>query len=141
MSKQSVNWGRVLTGAAIAAGAIAALVVFPEQVATLGGALKDTMTAVAGDAGSWVAEKVGSAVGWIGANAALAIGTAGVAGGVMAHKTGQARERLNENIEQSNRSMEHESFAMREDIRRMQGLMAARMQAMGVAPSASQGIG
>jgi len=120
--KSSVNWGElgknILAGAAILAGAI---LVFPSLVPALGGALASMGAAFTGSAALGTILKVGAGIG-------LAIAGATH---LMADKAGSADEVLDKQAAQ----YDQRSFAAEHDIRKMQALMIARMQAQGHEPA------
>ncbi len=127
MSSGKVCWGKIIAGAAIAAGAVAAVALFPEQVDKVGGFIKEGLAAAyhaVGDAGSWVLEKIGQFAGIIAENKEIAIGTAAATGGLIA----AAHQNKPHHAEAL-------SFAEREDMRNVQALMVARLQAQGYKPA------
>ncbi len=126
MSK--VCWGKIIAGAAIAAGAVAAIALFPEQADKVGSAVKEGLAYAynaIGDAGKWVLEKVAQFANLLTEHKEIAIGSAAVAGGLMgaAHMGRKHHEEA------------ALSFAEREDARNMQALLVARMQAQGYEPA------
>lgn len=131
-SHSGICWGKIVAGAAVAAGAVAVVAFFPETSATVGNAIKDGVSALfggLGDVGSWIASKVASVAAFVVENKALSIGTAAGAG-ALAASTSMMHQETAPRV-----SAEEESFAMREDMRRMQALMMARMQAQGYEPA------
>lgn len=127
-----VSWGKIIKGAAIAAGAVAVVAFFPETFSTIGDTVKGGISAVFGGLGSvgeWISTKVADIANYIVEHKALTIASAGVAGGLAV----TAKEALSSGKHED--SMETESFAMKEDMRRMQALMMARMAATGYQPA------
>lgn len=130
MSSGKVSWGKVVVGAAIVAGAVAAIALFPDQVDKVGGSIKDALATTygaIGDAGKWVLAKLGSFAHLLAENKEVAITGAALAGGV-------AGAALHKKHDES-AELEQQTFAEREDMRRMQALMLARMQAQGYQPA------
>jgi hypothetical protein len=129
---KQIAWGKILVGAAIAAGAVAVIAFCPETTASIGTAIETSITKIFGGLGSvgtWIAEKTASLVTTIQAHPGLAITTALGAGGLAASAT------LEDPVTRKTAHLEDESFTMREDMRRMQALMAARMAATGYQPA------
>jgi hypothetical protein len=104
--QEEVSWGTIIKGAAIAAGVVAAIAVFPASLGAVGA--------------------------FIAANPILTIGAAALAGG-MASKQMAAKPDPYDAVDK-------QTFAMREDINRMDALMTARMRAMGMAGQQGMGI-
>lgn len=127
MSSGKVSWGKIIAGAAIAAGAVAAVALFPEQVDKVGGVIKEglaTAYGAIGDAGKWILSKLGQFADLLAEHKEIAIGSAAAAGGLIgaAHLGKKHHE-------------DAPSFAEREDLRNVQALMIARMQAQGYQPA------
>ena len=144
MNSHKISWGKVIVGAAIAAGAVAAFIyaaptlqenVIPKLVEWS----KEIGSGIA-SAWNWVGQHViggvGTAssgiVGAITENPGLSIAGAATAGALI----GAAGHSKNKGP-----SVEEQSFAAREDIRRMQALMVARMQAQGYQPAMAMNSG
>ena len=129
MSESKISWGKVIAGAAIAAGAVAAVALFPEEVAKVGSygkeLLADAYHAI-GSAGSWMISQLGSLARLVAENKEIAIASAAGAGAVIGAAAHGKRQEPD---------LEEISFAAREDTRRMQALMVARMQAQGYEPA------
>ncbi len=128
MSSGKISWGKILVGAAIAAGAVAAVALFPEQVDKVGGVIKDGLAATyeaIGDAGKWVLAKLGGFADLLTEHKEIAISSAAVTGGLL----GAAHFGKHHHEEAAI------SFAEREDMRNVQALLVARMQAQGYQPA------
>ena len=126
----NVSWGKILVGAAVAAGAVAVIAFAPGVTAAVGSAITGGASAIFGGLGSvgaWIASQTALLAGFVQGNPTAAIGAAAAAGGLAASAMGSHHGR--------ERDLEEESFAMREDMRRMQALMAARMAATGYQPA------
>lgn len=207
MSEHGVSWGKIIAGAAIAAGAVAVFVVEPSWGAKILESTKEAATYVydkLGDAAAWAWDKVVGAAdpklatevskqatvvanledatraaselvsqttgpaaesaaqakgllestfeaakkglatseaaleksakglfGFAVQNKALAIGAGAIAGGLLATGTHSKAAKAH----RQEMSERQESFALKEDMRRMQALMAARMMAQGYQPA------
>ena len=145
-SKSSVNWGQLgknmLAGAAIVAGvmivapgAIPAVITALSSAATAAGAAFTTTGAATATAGTTTGVLAGAET-WlasgIGALITKAVGiVAAVAGAT--YLLSDSKDTSDEGV--GYRREEQESFAAREDMRKMQAVMIARMQAAGYQPA------
>lgn len=129
-----VCWGKVLVGAAVAAGAMAAFVVaepFLQEsiipaIEKLAGSLGETVAKAwawlgANVIGSHSAEASKGIVGFIMDNKVLSIGSAATAGALIAMRAHNGHA-----LPQEMETAVQPGFAAREDMRRMQALMQAR---------------
>lgn len=123
-SDNSVTWGGVVAGAAVAAGAV---LVFPSVVPSLAGGLESigeaivsTVTGIAGEA----------AVPTISAETARTIAGATLLGGGLAYlgMGGSSKKSADDLFDEAVTTQDQAGFAAREDMKRMQALMMARMQ-------------
>jgi hypothetical protein len=127
----NISWGKVLAGAAIVAGAIMmAPVLAPAAAAgviAIGHAIMGLFAGGAAGTGSALVTALTGTVAREVAGAAL------LGGGIM-YFSGE-KDRKNAAVEQNVAAAEGNSFAMREDMRKMQALMVARAQAAGYQPA------
>lgn len=107
--ESNVTWGSVLKGAAIAGGVVAAIALFPASLGVVSA--------------------------FIAANPILTVGGAAVAGGLASAQMAAQANRPDPIAQQ----LDAETFAAQEDIRRMETLMNARMQAIGMATGNTPG--
>jgi hypothetical protein len=136
-----VSWGKIIAGAAIAAGAVVAFAFLGASIDSLIGsayvaAQNETATVLidytagTSEVLSKTVENAGSIgsgiIGFITKNTGLAAAAAAVAGGFIAAASGQGGS-----VEQADKR----SFAMEEEMRRVDALMQARMAANGYAPA------
>ncbi|MDE3015579.1 MAG: hypothetical protein KGI29_01455 [Pseudomonadota bacterium] len=123
-----ISWGKVLAGAAIATGAVLFGGIMIEQLPeTIGVALKAIGTKIAEWAGSITAAKAPEISAATVEIVKKVVGAGLIGGGVaylMGGKSAQA-------YEPAYAAASDESFTMKEDMRRMQGLMVARAAAAG----------
>lgn len=138
--KSSINWGG-LTKGLLATGAIVAGVemVFPGMMS----GMADSISKIGAEAAptpdpSFVEKGVGAVVGGFGkAIGTVAIKIGGIALAIMGvtHLVSHKSDRDNAAEHAQNRAERQESFALREDIRRAQATMMARMQSAGHDPA------
>jgi hypothetical protein len=131
-SPSTVQWGKVIAGAAIAAGAVAAFAFFAVDIQS---AVVPALTSAMQQAGSaiaigsnWIGENiVGGISGFITQNTALAATAAAVAGGLIGGRMGDGVT--------SEKAAEAKSYALAEQLSRADALMQARMIANGYQPA------
>lgn len=129
-SAQTVQWGGVVAGAAVAAGAV---LVFPTILPDVASGLTDIGASITEALAVLVAPAAEASIASepiITAEAAKTIAGATLMGGGMAYfAMSGGKKSADAMFDEATAAQEQDGFAAREDMKRMQALMMARMQA------------